>query len=1332
MKYQQLWHHIETRACDTLPFPIPSKAMGRAGTVALKKVVEGKMPPPKKARTGDIKPHFVCASFRHAQWLRQVRRLQSYTRHVRVHGPQNAYALQVWGAIMRATGFTPSFGTWWTDCTTKVLGAPAVLPYVPPDLTEAQLVFDTLAISFRHLEQDLYKASRQYARQKREANPNAIFHDLQASRGHGVDLLLKPCHAVVESVRPDEGCLVLDKAMPFDVALPIFCHGAQIEVVHADTDALWVENVEHIPVGATVTQVTRRGTDQELFDLFLDAWKAMWERHSGVPQSRWAAILTFAHSKLKFRPLHWPPIDVHSLATSIAHKKSSTTGGLDGVSLLDLKSLPTNALKNFVSMFHTAEATGCWPPQVIAGRVTCLPKTEQPQEALDFRPITVFGLLYRCWGTYHARNAIRALDSDLPTGLYGSRPHRHAGQLWSHLLWAIELAYENQTQLCGIMADIQKAFNFLARPVVMECCALIGIPFPVLHAWAGALTGMQRRFQIRGSLSPPAASNCGLPEGCALSCLGMMVIDIVFHEYMLHFFPLCQPLSYVDDWQVLVADPSSLQPAFQCLESFTVQLDLLLDHRKTHSWSICPEGRTQLRSQGFGLVAFSKNLVAHVQYTRQHTNKVLMERVRSAQSLWHKLRISASPYAQKVRALKCAAWPRCLHAVAATTLSQATYVSLRAGAMRGLKADSAGANPMVHLGLTEQPCVDPQFWAWLQTVRLARECGSQDRVEGTLAALVEGHIVLPSNSITQTLLTRLQTLGWHVDVQGHIHDALGSFSLFHISAAELQYRAQLQWTQVVQSATAHRPCFQGLEFAHPGDTRKWVAQLTSSDQALFRKVLNGTHITQDGKHYCQECDSDICPFCECSDSRYHRFWICERFAFLRENVPEWILAIVPDLPEALTCAGWSLSPTTLHEWNRYLASLQHEPVQQFHIEGVINLFTDGSCFGQHCATTRFAGWAVIYAACEAVYDFQGSCIVDSGVLPGLLQSAVRAEIYAISRALQSVVDHPGKVMLWSDCDAVVKRVRKLLSGSEIKPNSSHSDLWTDIAQSLRDRQGITAITRVGAHQIEGHARDVFTEWCIKHNSLADRQAVRANCSRPPEFWQVFWMHSQAVENITLINRAIQELQLAVSREVVRHEEPQFVEVSPLEMELPTPVQPWITLPPLRIPAQAVGWYGDALVRIILSWFWQSVDGSSHALTWMSHYQLYIDFMCSTGQPGPVHLSRWVDGASISNISLRGFAFRQRARWFVKVWKESLKHLGIGLETAYGRPDSQVVLSHTGCVSLPWDRNRIFMVDQWMMSCAPTTYKRQSRAIDSLPYASLHPGFTPVYLTSTGL
>ena len=138
--------------------------------------------------------------------------------------------------------------------------------------------------------------------------------------------------------------------------------------------------------------------------------------------------------------------------------------------------MPVNALQNFVAMFHHAESTGEWPTQVVAGRVTCIAKTEDPQHALDFRPITVLGLLYRCWGTYNAKNAIRCLDPFLPEGLFGSRPQRFAGQVWSQLLWTLELAYSSEMQLSGIIADIRKAFNYLPRLVVMESCALLGIP----------------------------------------------------------------------------------------------------------------------------------------------------------------------------------------------------------------------------------------------------------------------------------------------------------------------------------------------------------------------------------------------------------------------------------------------------------------------------------------------------------------------------------------------------------------------------------------------------------------------------------------------------------------------------------------------------------------------------------------------------------------------------------------------------------------------------------------------------------------------------------------
>ena len=40
------------------------------------------------------------------------------------------------------------------------------------------------------------------------------------------------------------------------------------------------------------------------------------------------------------------------MAASIAHKHKHTTGGLDGVSLQDLKAMPPAALDNFLAMFH--------------------------------------------------------------------------------------------------------------------------------------------------------------------------------------------------------------------------------------------------------------------------------------------------------------------------------------------------------------------------------------------------------------------------------------------------------------------------------------------------------------------------------------------------------------------------------------------------------------------------------------------------------------------------------------------------------------------------------------------------------------------------------------------------------------------------------------------------------------------------------------------------------------------------------------------------------------------------------------------------------------------
>ena len=96
--------------------------------------------------------------------------------------------------------------------------------------------------------------------------------------------------------------------------------------------------------------------------------------------------------------------------------------------------MPGSVLKNFCRMFARDEVSGLWPSQLIDGRGTCLAKSDHPQTGLDFPPITIFGLLYPCWGTFQAKQAVGFLNPLLPEHLYGSRPGHHAAQVWARLL----------------------------------------------------------------------------------------------------------------------------------------------------------------------------------------------------------------------------------------------------------------------------------------------------------------------------------------------------------------------------------------------------------------------------------------------------------------------------------------------------------------------------------------------------------------------------------------------------------------------------------------------------------------------------------------------------------------------------------------------------------------------------------------------------------------------------------------------------------------------------------------------------------------------------------
>eukprot|EP00435_Cladocopium_sp_Y103_P063425 s39_g25.t1 len=907
-RYAALWRHFESQATPQVPFAVPKRAYGRGQTLCPKATQISKQAPVRAPRKGEFAPHFHGASRKHVLWVRQVRRLQAFVGFRKSQSTRvPEQAAQMWNAIRFAKGFLPSFPVWWETCECQVSGAPRVCPDHPPDFATAIAISESMVMAARQLETQLIKESRQYARLRREQHPHAIFRDIRAPTRSGLDILTRSATARIASVDSTECCLHLDHAQDWSDQ-PILCNGNLLPVIHADADCIWVEDVNSVQVGAPVSQLQLSGTLPDLTAEFLNTWSQRWHRHKDIPADRWSDIVAFARQHLPAGQFQWPSLDVDSLQAAIRSKRSTTSGGLDGVTLADLKSLPVEALSNFCSMYHQAEQTGHWPSQVMIGRVSLIAKTDSPQSALDFRPITVLSLIYRCWSSHHAHVALRQLDDLLPPGLVGSRPNKYAGQIWSSLLWEIERSYADGTDLGGVVADIQKAFNYIPRLAVMEICAHIGLPAKLLLGWTGALVSMQRCFQLRDHLTEFLDSTTGVPEGCALSCLAMMVLDWSLHIWFQHMLPFARPLTFVDDWQVVTTDSSRIQAIMDGLFHFSGMIDMLLDERKTFSWSITSAGRASIRTQGFAVVSQSRNLGAHLQFTRQHTNSVQVERLQTLQTLWPRLRLSASPYRQKLHAVKMAAWPKGLHAIAATSISAQWFQTLRSGVMKGLQADGAGVNSHLHLGLVEHPMHDPQFWTILHTFRFLRDCACPASIEQMMADIVGGNHDIPDNSITSTLVMRLQLLGWHITSSGGICDLLGEFSFFQISFQELQERATQAWTQVVASEVVHRKGFSEGHRIHAAHTREWLRILSNSDAALFRKVLNGAHFTQDVVSFSQPESTTTCLYCECTDSRFHRFWQCKFFDSQRQTFPAHLWNLLPTLPEVLTSYGWLVLP----------------------------------------------------------------------------------------------------------------------------------------------------------------------------------------------------------------------------------------------------------------------------------------------------------------------------------------------------------------------------------------------------------------------------------------
>ena len=1329
-QYSLLWTSFEQRFCDALDTKgkqLPARSSGRGLTMEPKEV-RGTPAPPKVGRHGELQPRYFGCSYLHCHWFRQLRRLQSFVRlavdsnesvasdHKREH------RWLLWSAIRKAPGFAPNFPEWWRN-KAHIGFEPGVLPWEPPPRPVAQILFEAFEFETRQLEARLVRDRKARRSTKLNHGLSKLYASVRRDAPAPVDLLLEPCTATVVEICPEDCAVVVQPPCEWDPCASVRCNGQLVMPNMITNDKLYLQHLDDINVGDCVSQTKCTGSLPEIFTAFREQWALRWNRHENVPLSHWSNLLNFAKNHLRavaVDPLH---ITVPLLRPTAKGKKTKAAVGLDGVRRSDILAMDSNQLASLISLYSRAHSDGSWPRQVTQGSVTSLAKKCDPKGVNDYRPITVFSLVYRLWSSMQSRFWLSNVDMTLDADLCGNRGARRAADLWRLVLRAVEDGHADASGTCGVVFDLEKAFNMLPRAICLAFVKLLGMDQSTLQGWAGALGQMERRFLIRGSASPPSFGSCGFPEGCGLSCLAMLALDQVWHCWIRCSVSRTRPMSFVDNWEILASSPAQIQLAFEKTVAFTKELDLVLDQSKSFCWSTDPDMRKELRSRGFVVKLDAGDLGAHLTYSKQVRNQSTIARFEGLNDFWHKLRCAEGHHAQKIMVIRQAAWPRAMHGVAATTIGRKRFHKLRTFALRSLNLERPGANSWLQMHM-ELPGTDPQFYALEQTVRDFRDLTGGVLGVDAFTRCACDNLSFAPNSITSVLIDRLHWLGWEVLPEAWVRDSYGAFELLLAPWAEVRLRLWWGWHRVVSQQVANKSGFESFLSVDPSATSQALCMFDSYDRGVMTKLLNGTTNTnQHACHWSSDGNSN-CVFCQQPDSAMHRFWECEHHGDLRKVISPEVMSVVAELPHALTLHSWDLRSPFHQEWIEYLVSLVDEPAECTLLQPqdlAVDIFTDGSCLYQDQANFRLASWAV----CVASPISETHCpsrAVAAGPLPGLVQTSFRAKTYALLQALRIIHANRVNARVWTDCQGVVDRYHVLIHGRHrLKANSPNADLWMEICELMVSQdQPFVQVAKVEAHVDPTACEDCVDSWLANNNNEADFAAKQANLNRPDAIWDLWDRHSQATIFHQRQAVEIRNFQLAVTKRVTEHAKEQGsaeLRILPIRLGREFPMK-WVVPDLTEVPHhRTMVTLGSGFATLLNSWWLATIDFDGGSLKWVSFVQLYLLFQLECRHAGLVRVGRgWCNPEEDHTLMPENFSFRTRSRWFRMCVQQYFKDCGWQIGKATTRPTSTKLMAHLGCLSFPVKLEKLAQVEEWLCQQLQGRVVLQGQVLDSLPCA----------------
>lgn len=228
--------------------------------------------------------------------------------------------------------------------------------------------------------------------------------------------------------------------------------------------------------GQTVVETASVWGEAEIANHLMQEWGARWGRHDSVDHDRWTGVVNFAKAFMPRLQIELEPISLQQWRVALQGFKAGSARGPDAWAREDLLHMSEKHQTELLALFRQVEDTGCWPKQMTTAIVVLLKKHSEARLIGEFRPIFLFSMLYRVWGSIRTKQVLRQIEPFVEAQCFGFLPKRSALQYFFIIQTALELALQSGESLQGFVADVVKAFNFIPRFPVYELAKVIGVP----------------------------------------------------------------------------------------------------------------------------------------------------------------------------------------------------------------------------------------------------------------------------------------------------------------------------------------------------------------------------------------------------------------------------------------------------------------------------------------------------------------------------------------------------------------------------------------------------------------------------------------------------------------------------------------------------------------------------------------------------------------------------------------------------------------------------------------------------------------------------------------